>query len=151
MTPPLQISPLTPKDVAAFQELVRLFELVFDMDPYERSTPEQLEKLLQQAGFLVVVARLGDQIVGGLTVYTLDQYYAAKPLAYIYDLAVLPDFQRQGVGKQLIQFIQTYCKERGFEEVFVQADRVDAHALDFYRATRPTAEEEVLHFYYRLT
>jgi aminoglycoside 3-N-acetyltransferase I len=39
---------------------------------------------------------------------------------------------------------------RGFEEVFVQADKIDTNAVDFYRSTKPTEEEQVLHFYYRL-
>jgi aminoglycoside 3-N-acetyltransferase I len=43
-----------------------------------------------------------------------------------------------------------YCRERGYEEVFVQADKVDDYAIDFYRATPITAEEEVVHFYYSL-
>jgi aminoglycoside 3-N-acetyltransferase I len=71
-------------------------------------------------------------------------------LAYLYDLAVLPEYQRKGVGKKLINFTNSYCKERGFEEVYVQADKADDYALDFYRSTNPTKEEDVSHFYYKL-
>lgn len=88
--------------------------------------------------------------MGGLTVYILDQYYSKKPLAYIYDLAVLKEFQRKGIGKQLIKHVVEYCAENGFEEAFVQADRADAYALDFYRLTNPTSEQDVVHFNYFL-
>ena len=80
----------------------------------------------------------------------LDQYYCKKPLAYIYDLAVLKDFQRQGIGKSLVKHLKEYCKKEGFDEVFVQADRTDDYAVDFYRMTKPTNEEDVIHFYYSL-
>jgi aminoglycoside 3-N-acetyltransferase I len=90
------------------------------------------------------------KIIAGLTVYVLDLYYSEKPLAYIYDLAVLPEYQRIGVGKKLVGFTNEYCRQKGFEEVFVQADKADIHALDFYRSTGPTNEEPVIHFYYKL-
>jgi len=69
-------------------------------------------------------------------------------LAYIYDLAVLKDFRRKGIGKMLIKRLTDYCKKNGFDEIFVQADRVDGYALDFYRLTNPTNEEDVVHFSY---
>jgi aminoglycoside 3-N-acetyltransferase I len=78
----------------------------------------------------------------------LDQYYSTKPLAYLYDLAVLTEYQRKGVGRKLIEFTNNYCRQEGFKEVFVQADKMDDYALDFYRSTNPTLEEQVVHFSY---
>ncbi len=97
-----------------------------------------------------MVAIAENQILGGLTVYILDQYYSEQPLAYIYDLAIAKKFQRQGIGKKLITALREYCNENGFEEVFVQADKADDIAIDFYRSTKITAEEQVVHFYYKL-
>ena len=99
---------------------------------------------------MVFIASSEDKIVGGLTVYVLEQYYHIKPLAYIYDLAVTASFQRKGIGKKLIDAVNNHCREQGFEEVFVQADKIDDYARDFYRKTRPTNEEDVSHFYYTL-
>jgi len=73
-----------------------------------------------------------------------------KPLAYLYDLAVLNEYQQQGIGRKLIQYINDFCRTEGFEEVFVQADEADEYALRFYRSTKPTDEERVRHFYYTL-
>lgn len=39
---------------------------------------------------------------------------------------------------------------RLFEQVFAQANKDEDQAMDFYRSTRPTEEENVLHFYYSL-
>jgi aminoglycoside 3-N-acetyltransferase I len=136
--------------VDGFRELIRVFEAVFEMKEFHMPPDAHLLRLLRKPDFLVLVAKDAGRIVAGLTVYVFDQYYGEKPLAYIYDLAVLPSYQRRGIGKALIAHLTGHCRREGFEEVFVQADLVDDYALDFYRATHPTAEEQVVHFYYLL-
>lgn len=146
----MEIRKLTGNDINAFIELILVFEDVFEMRNFSLPKREHLLKLLVQPEFIVFAAIEDNAVVGGLTAYTLAQYYSEKPLAYIYDLAVRRSHQRQGIGKRLIAEMNTYCLENGFEEVFVQADKVDDYAIDFYRLTKPTNEEEVVHFYYTL-
>ena len=119
------------------------------MENFSMPDNEHLLNILTKKDFMAFVAIKENKIIGGLTAYTLDQYYSRKPLAYIYDLAVLTNYQRQGIGKQLIAEITKYCAVQGYEEVFVQADKVDDYAIEFYRKTPITAEEEVIHFYYK--
>ncbi len=140
---------LQPNDYIFFVELIYLFEDVFEMENFKIPQEEHLRKLLSKEGFYVFVAMLDNKVVGGLTAYTLDQYYSTKPLVYIFDLAIKREFQRQGIGKNLISAINTCCKELGVEEVFVQADLVDDYALDFYRSTGGIPED-VVHFTYPL-
>ncbi|MEX1014791.1 MAG: GNAT family N-acetyltransferase [Candidatus Paceibacterota bacterium] len=83
-----------------------------------------------------------------MTVYTLEQYYSEKPLAYVYDLAVSVEYQRKGIARQLMAAVVGHCQAAGYEEVFVQAEKVDQYALDFYRSTPITGEEKVRHFTY---
>lgn len=137
-------------DLETLNQLISVFEEVFEMKNFKRPTTGHLLKLLRKETFFAVVAKVGNRVVGGLTVYILDQYYSERPLAYIYDLAVLTDYQRKGIGRSLIEFTKKCGKRRGFEEVFVQADKVDEHAVKFYRSTRVTEEEQVIHFYYTL-
>jgi aminoglycoside 3-N-acetyltransferase I len=120
------------------------------MKDLKRPDETYLSALLQNEIFFAVVAKIENRIVGGLTVYMLDQYYSKKSLAYIYDLAVLTEYQRKGIGKSLIGFVNDCCKKKGIEEVFVQADRIDNYAIDFYRQTKPTNEEQVVQFSYNL-
>lgn len=134
-------------DIDLFTELIRLFEDVFEMENFIAPPAEHLTKVLNEKGLFVIVALSGTKVVGGLTAYTLLQYYSEQPLAYIYDLAIAKEFQRKGIGKQLIAYINNVCKIMGYEEVFVQADKADDYALDFYRSTGAT-EENVSHFYY---
>lgn len=146
----MEIQVLTDADTDKFVQLISLLEDVFEMKDFVRPDTAHLAGLLAKEDFFAVVAVVDGQIVGGLTVYVLRQYYSVRPLAYIFDLAVDQTFQRKGVGRSLIEFTKAYCCKRGFEEVFVQADRMDGYALDFYRSTLPSAEEDVVHFYYAL-
>jgi len=146
----VSIKKLEQRDLDKFIALIRLFEDVFEMKHFTMPHTEHLEKLLARNDFYVFVAFTENRIIAGLTAYILEQYYSEKALAYIFDLAVARSWQRQGIGKKLIQAIKHYCSERGFEEVFVQADRIDDHAVEFYRSTRPSEEEDVIHFYYLL-
>lgn len=151
-TTPLNVSvhKLQKNDTDRFVDVIRLFEDVFEMKNLSVPDTKYLQRLLGKDNFLVFVAVLDNEVIGGLTAYVIEQYYSEKPLCYIYDLAVSTSHQRQGVGKKLIAEFNQYCTEQGFEEVFVQADKVDDYALDFYRTTHPTAEEQVVHFYYTL-
>jgi len=137
------------QDLAPFIALIRVFEDVFEMEGFQMPDENHLQQLLEKDSFHVFVALVDNKVVGGLTAYTLQQYYSQRPLVYIYDLAVQTHHQRQGIGKMLMARINQYCQEMGMEEVFVQADEVDVHAIEFYRATGGIAEK-VVHFYYPL-
>lgn len=137
-------------EVDKFVKLILLFEEVFQMNYFAIPPLDYLSDLLKKDEFYAFAAYdEKDELVGGLTAYKLMQYYSTKPLVYIFDLAVKEPLQRNGIGSQLVATINSYCKKMGAEEVFVQADRVDDYALNFYRKTGGT-EEDVVHFTYAL-
>ena len=144
------IKKLRADELIQFKELISLYEDVFEMNAFTLPTDQHLGELLAKSDFHVFIALQDDTIIGGLTAYTLVQYYSTKPLAYIYDLAVSRSYQRKGIGKDLIEATKLYFQQQGYEEVFVQADKADSYAIDFYRKTNPTEEEDVSHFYYTL-
>jgi len=146
----IQIQQLAKNDLANFQKVLLLFEEVFEMENFSMPEDTHLQGLLAKPDFAVFAAFQEDQVVGALTVYVLEQYYSTKLLAYIFDLAVATQLQRQGIGKKLIAAVRQHYQALGFEEVFVQANREDTHAVNFYRKTEPSEEEDVLHFNYFL-
>jgi aminoglycoside 3-N-acetyltransferase I len=120
------------------------------MENFSLPNQSHLQSILSKNDFIVFVAMLEDKVVGGLTAYSMEQYYSTKPLAYLFGLAVANHLQRQGIGKQLVAEANNYFKSKGFEELFVQADVIDEYAIDFYRSTKPSNEEQVVHFSYTL-
>ena len=146
----IRVIKLNHNDIDKFIELIRVFEEVFEMKNLTIPDEKYLIKLLAKEDFFSFIAVLGNKVVGGLTTYTLKQYYSVAPLVFIYDIAVKTEVQRQGVGKLLISSLSGYCKDNGYEEMFVLADEVDNHAIEFYRSTGAT-EGRVVNFNYALT
>lgn len=146
----MQIQRLPHSDVSNFSELIRLYADVFGMSNFKVPPRDHLQEIMSNKNLIVFVAIENNKVVGGLTAYVLEQYYSTKPLAYLYDIGIALEFQRQGIGAKLITALNTYCKSEGFEEVFVQADKVDQHALDFYRSTPISGESEVVQFSYKM-
>jgi aminoglycoside 3-N-acetyltransferase I len=146
----VSIHQLGPSDLGDFIRLVNVFRTVFDITKMENTETAYLQNLLNQSHFQAVVAKSDGEVVGGLTVYLLDQYHTANRLAYLYDVAVLQPYQRQGIGKKLLQHLLLYCKQAGIKEMYVQADNADEEALLFYRSNLPSEEMQAVHFSYHL-
>lgn len=130
-----------------FKDLIEVFKVVFGN---EEATPESeyLATLLANPCFIVFVVKIKDKVVGGLTIYVLHRYYNTRPSAYIYDLGILPYYQRQGLGKALITEVCMFCAQNNFEEAYVEAESDDIDAVSFYRKTKSTSEINATHFNY---
>ncbi|MBN8782124.1 MAG: GNAT family N-acetyltransferase [Terrimonas ferruginea] len=129
--------------------LIKLYERVFEMEPFAVPPAEYLDTLLTNPGIIFIVAEEEEKIVGGLTAHVLHSVYFTSAEVYVYDLAVSEEQQRKGIGTQLMKALQEYCRQQGYREVFVQADRPDQHALNFYQKTGGLPED-VIHFTYPL-
>ncbi len=145
----MEIKSLTTNDAEDFKSLIEIFVDVFEHD-IEIPPLSYLTKLLQQDNFIVLVSKIEGKVVGGLTIYSLAQYYSTKPLAYIYDVGVTPLLQGKGIGKALIQEACRICKELGYEEAYVEAETEDIDAVEFYRRTKYNSEMSATHFSYEL-
>ncbi len=144
----IELKKLSPQDIDDFSDLIRIFQIVFEMNNFEKPDEKHLQSLLNKPDFFTLVAKYDNKVLGGLTVYILHRYYSTKPIAYIYDMGVLADYQRKGIGKKLITFLTNYCQENGFEEAFVQAEADDTQAVNFYKTTSYSNELQATHFTY---
>lgn len=145
----VKIVKLNATDAALFSSLVDVYADVFEMEAFAKPPDEYLGKLLANDSMIVFAALLDDEVIGGLTAYILPSPYAETAEVYVYDLAVATDYQRSGVGTILMRGIRDYCAALGVREVFLQADYVDQHAVDFYHKLGG-AREDVIHFSFAL-
>ncbi len=146
----MEINKLNLENLEDFKSLIEIFKIVFENnEPIAKD--ERLLKLLSNPDFLVFVLKLNNKVVGGLTIYVLHRYYEAKPIAYIYDVGVSPDFQGKGLGKALISEVCNYCKINGFDDAYVEAESDDIDAVEFYRKTKFSSEMNAIHFTYNLS
>lgn len=97
-------------------------------------TDDYLQALLSRRDFWALAALDGDAVLGGLTAHTLPMTRSESAEVFIYDLAVVPERQRQGIGRRLVAALRDAAAAEGIAVAFVPADNDDTHALDFYQA-----------------
>lgn len=135
----IKIKRLTEHDVAKMQKLNELFGVVFeDANNYQSNLPtsKYLADFLAQKHVIVLVVEHSGQIIGGLVAYVLTKFEQERKEVYLYDLAVATDYQRQGIGKNLMNELRNVAKSIGAYVVFVQADEGD-DAVVFYESLHP--------------
>ena len=142
---------LVTTNINDFKGLLDVFEEVFQWVDYRYPMDEKLHHLLKNTNFLAVVAKIENQVVGGLTAYILDSYEVEKPSLYLHDLGVKVCFQNQGIGQQLINYLMAYAKQNDFQDIFVGTEQDDNEdAIAFYRKTPFTDETKVLQYSFQL-
>lgn len=90
--------------------------------------------LLRRGDFWVFAVVVDGRAVGGLTAFTLPLTRVEQCEVFLYDIAVAPQYQRQGFGRELVAALREAASAAGIGVVWVPADDEDTQALDFYRA-----------------
>jgi len=60
----------------------------------------------------------------------------------LYEIAVAPEYQRQGIGAALIRALEQICRDEGFAEMFVFTNRSNAAAMRLYASTGAHTEAD---------
>lgn len=97
----------------------------------DQSETESLNDLAQQLAWdsdLVMVAEQDGKVVG-VVVGTID---GAR--AYFHRLAVLPEMQGTGIGRQLVEAIEKRFKQRGVNRVLIMVNQNNPGVLPFYHS-----------------
>lgn len=129
----IDVRRLTTSDLALARRVFLTMTEVFE-DPGDPLGDAYLATLLARPDFWAFAAVDGDTVLGGITAHTLLMTRDESRELFIYDLAVVPERQRQGVGRRLVAALREEAGAEGIEVAFVPADDEDIHALDFYRA-----------------
>ncbi len=128
---------LTSGDEKIAHQLFSLMAKIFE-EPQQTLSENYIQRLLQSKNFWAIAAFKGDELLGGLTAHTLPMTRSESVEIFVYDIAVQPSHQRQGVGKALVLALLTSAKHDGVKVVFVSADNEDKHAIEFYKAVGGT-------------
>lgn len=117
--------------VEELRNLVKVFSAAFESE--YKVKEEYLHNMLLNDSVVILGAVLDDKIVGGLVAFEMTPIHGSKEF-YLYDIAIHPDQQKQGLGKKLIVELKREAKARGVETIFVEAESEDSGAVAFYRA-----------------
>jgi ribosomal protein S18 acetylase RimI-like enzyme len=119
----MQIVLLKPGDEAVLIEAARLFN---DSDvSHERAT----SLLAEPTFFLVAALTDSGEIMGRIYGYVLHRF--AQTDLLLYEVDVLEEHQRKGVGKAMLEFVKALSIERCYGEMWVltEGDNVPARSL----------------------
>lgn len=105
------------RDQAAVIELLNLYasQLAGRMQPLSEAVVESvLERLPMQSNCRLFLAEADERIVGMALCFVGFSTFKGASLINIHDLAVHPDFQRRGIGSQLLNAVTDYARQQQF-------------------------------------
>jgi ribosomal protein S18 acetylase RimI-like enzyme len=90
--------------------------------------------LANPANYLII-AELGQRLAGFVLAYRLDRLDRPQGQLFVYEVAVLPEFQGQGIGTRLMEEIRRIVNDELLIEAFVVTDRANQAARHLYDRT----------------
>ena len=125
-----------PEDEERVLELLPLIPANAEMTPEEREAAAQ--RFRESLAIDVLVAEVDGRVVGFLVLAFIPALSGLRAL--IDDLAVDPDYRRQGLGAALVEAAIQRASRRGATHLLVDTSRGDPAAQDFYEACGFEAE-----------
>ena len=125
-----------PADAAAVVELLD----AYSADPMGAGAPlsaatrrDLVPRLREVQGAFVLLARVGDESAGIAVCFTGFSTFRAAPLTNVHDLAVLPRWRGQGIGRRLLAAVEAEARARGHCKVTLEVRNDNPAALGLYR------------------
>lgn len=141
----IKIIELGKDDLSGFKDLIGIFIKEFGTKQTDLPSDGYLTELLGNSYFKVFVAKMKNEVVGGMTTYELIKYYSEKAEIYIYDIAVKEELHNLGIGKKMISYLKKYGNQKATDSIYVQAESDNEQAIKFYESTIGKGEK-VKHF-----
>jgi aminoglycoside 6'-N-acetyltransferase I len=106
--------------------------------------PAQTARFLEDPSHFIVVAIDQGVVVG---IGTANEYlHPDKPVQFwVQEMGVAPAWQRQGIGRRLLQMLLNIARERGLEEVWVGTEDDNLPARELYRSQGGAEESFVMY------
>jgi ribosomal protein S18 acetylase RimI-like enzyme len=82
----------------------------------------------------LLVAFEGRDAVGMLLAHELDRRHADERKMFLYEIDVLADHRRRGIGRGLMAAFAELCRNRGYVKAWVLTDEENEPAMAFYAA-----------------
>ena len=131
---------LEKKDIELMEEVLKDDNMIFNKDILENFVDDK-----NAYGF---IAKEENKIVGFAYAYTLLRP-DGKTMFYLHSIGMLPDYQNNGYGSKLLEFIKNYSIKIGCSEMFVITDKGNPRACHVYEKLggKNDYEDEVVYVY----
>jgi N-acetylglutamate synthase-like GNAT family acetyltransferase len=97
--------------------------------------PERISAVAQSDHtFLLVCEDNGEIIASALVCICADVMFGNQPFAIVENVIVSADYQREGIGKSLMDYIEDLCLQQDCSKIMLQTGSENRNARDFYTA-----------------
>ncbi|WP_168121580.1 GNAT family N-acetyltransferase [Paenibacillus sp. HB172176] len=114
--------------LADYQPLTALLEEVLTEECYEQTMQAFARQLSWDSDLVIVAVNHAHEIVG-MIIGTID-----NNKGYYYRIAVAPDHQRKGVGKELVSALRQRFQARNVSKILITADEHNEPVLPLYES-----------------
>jgi ribosomal protein S18 acetylase RimI-like enzyme len=97
-------------------------------------SPEHTRKFLADPKNLLVAGMVNDEPVGFVSAHLLDRFKDYRRKVFIYEVDVLPKFQRRGLGRVMMAKMLHIGHLASADTAFVLTNRSNAAAVGLYAA-----------------
>lgn len=93
-----------------------------------------------------------NRIIGFAYGYELNRLNDIGNMLYIHEVGVLPEFQRQGIGRQILNGIKSLCKLSGICRFFLFTEKSNLAACALYELIggEPAHNDDIAYFFNNL-
>jgi GNAT superfamily N-acetyltransferase len=141
---PAFITPATEHDVPVILRLIKALAEYEHLSHEVQATEEGLRVSLfgSRPAAEVVIARIDEQPVGFAVYFHNYSTFVGRPGLYMEDLFVLPEYRRQGIGRQLLTHLASVAVERNCGRMEWAVLNWNTAAIHVYRAVAARSMDE---------
>ena len=127
-------------DILLMEEVLKDDNMIFNKD--------FLENFINDKNAYGFIAKEENKVVGFAYAYTLLRP-DGKTMFYLHSIGMLPNYQNNGYGSKLLEFIKNYSIEIGCSEMFVITDKGNPRACHVYEKLggKNDYEDEIVYVY----
>lgn len=81
-----------------------------------------------------VVVEVKDKIVGFVLGRVVSSPYELRNVAWIELIGIHPEYQRQGVGRKMVEAWKEHCRKKGIKKVHIMLNWRDWRMLSFFES-----------------
>lgn len=97
--------------------------------------PERIAELAASKNTHLLVCDDGEDILAtALVCLCQDVMYGNQPFALVENVVVSAGYKREGIGKEMMDYIEAFCLQQDCSKIMLQTSRKNGAARDFYRA-----------------
>ncbi len=144
MTDTIKIKKVSAADVSLINEL-----LAHHIDIEEKNAPtlHHLQELVQDDRCFLFVAIIDDIIIGYVLAYSFPSLYASSRMAYLYDIDVIPEHRKKGIGRHLMEAVKTELQKNGVTELWLGTGIDNMPAQELFNKTGGVKSGETFYDY----